>query len=1182
MTAEETASAARDQRNLKNNVGALTNEVAGLTTTINAQRTEFNQNFQTLESRLEQVENPQVMQLTGGRNTDALQNYDGDSDFDDWLSLFLRVKEAYGWSDAKTLKILPAYLRGNAADLYAELDNAQKSTLNDLTTNLRSALEPDEMARITQNKLVKRRMKPYETIVEFAAEIQRLVRSAYRKLPADVQATLMRDLFIEKVIPDIKRYLLLLDPKDFATAKRKAMQIETHNTVLEKDVEDESTERRRGDRKPKVLATQVEKDDLRSMMTEVLKELRSQGDAWKNPTDHNERWNSNQSRGSMSQYRGRNPRGFQGSPRGQYGWRGANRGYEQRPVLRNQGTPSGRIVCFKCGRYNHTAAVCPQNRGRTFGGNQPFWRSQNSINNVLPIEQAVPTTVNGCRAPYVYQLAPVPMPVQQHAMPPYQNGCGDVPNTQLHGYLEVEQTDHRVCMMNPDKTDHGRGSKEDSNEKLEQDMEGTESDPYLTSLIAEPNPEGLGLEFPDMTPEVNNAISEDQGEWLLLPRVESLEARCERILEHLKSIQQKAYSDQHPVPMTEGGHQSTPVVQQESSGEPQIEHTVDYEEDLESAMNFIRESQDDDNENQANHNQEPISEDHGGLTTKENIPPLSSIYPRLLGSSVDNVWRHPHGTPHVLQPLRPPIDTDGQLSLGGSFIPLEGNLTIKNSKIYMETDSTHDQGNQLLQQHTAESNNSSTSTLSATLPPKKWKNAIPERELPGCVINSTRLKSAESSSSLNQKSYIWDPYQEEATISDAYSSDYWVGYASWPDLSLPTPQPARSNKFKRWKSCSCLFLYIIALLMVWVAATQGESVGKLEIAPQPMLCQTNKGGTLWRLPKLPSCHLSKDYKSSKMYTETLHLYKRNIIKYESKAYHCKIIYREIQAFTYLFANRRLKKEMVIERPVGLEECKRMVKFKRCEYGLMTLNDGMWMTTNELKWDYPAGFFKCCTWVKHYISNCYLLETKVYKAHSDKSMDGLIAGIDHCDYHHGGCALKQGSALIWEPNKTEQCEFIFWRIIKGEGLGNSWLAMDHNIALTRTTKFIRSCGETLFLSKQGIAYKIKKRIRHDPLFAKTRNKRQTTTNGTGVVLTPQLSAQLQALEIVTRRNINFAFRCASASVCHNMNSMMTYMTHIMLAQPTSAVRALLNKSTLTARAGFNIIEVFPCAELSVDA
>ncbi|MCP4459647.1 MAG: hypothetical protein GY816_16720, partial [Cytophagales bacterium] len=31
-----------------------------------------------------------------------------------------------------------------------------------------------------------------------------------------------------------------------------------------------------------------------------------------------------------------------------------------------------------------------------------------------------------------------------------------------------------------------------------------------------------------------------------------------------------------------------------------------------------------------------------------------------------------------------------------------------------------------------------------------------------------------------------------------------------------------------------------------------------------------------------------------------------------------------------------------------------------------------------------------------------------------------------------------------------------------------------------------------------------------------------------------------------------------------------------------MRELLNKSTLTARAGFNIIEVFPCAELSVDA
>ncbi|MCP4486619.1 MAG: hypothetical protein GY820_04760, partial [Gammaproteobacteria bacterium] len=120
----------REQRSLRNNVTALTNELAGLTTSINNQRQEFNQNFQTLEQRLDQVESPQVMQLSGSKSTDGLQPYDGDSDFDDWLSLFQRIKEASNWTDARALKILPAYLRGNAADLYNELTDAQKATLD--------------------------------------------------------------------------------------------------------------------------------------------------------------------------------------------------------------------------------------------------------------------------------------------------------------------------------------------------------------------------------------------------------------------------------------------------------------------------------------------------------------------------------------------------------------------------------------------------------------------------------------------------------------------------------------------------------------------------------------------------------------------------------------------------------------------------------------------------------------------------------------------------------------------------------------------------------------------------------------------------------------------------------------------------------------------------------------------
>ncbi|MCP4459598.1 MAG: hypothetical protein GY816_16475, partial [Cytophagales bacterium] len=363
------------------------------------------------------------------------------------------------------------------------------------------------------------------------------------------------------------------------------------------------------------------------------------------------------------------------------------------------------------------------------------------------------------------------------------------------------------------------------------------------------------------------------------------------------------------------------------------EHTVDYEEDMELALNYVREHQSCNTVQDAEQGQRFVTESQTETNDKENLPPLSSLFPSLESSCSRDTWRCLYGTTHVLEPLLPPIDTDGQLQIRDHFVPIESNSTIINSNIYVETAMAHSQGKAELQHHDAQTN-SSTSTVSVTRLSREEgdHDYSTVNMMSGCLINSTRLKPVELVSS-NQRTYIWEPYREEVTMSNAYSSNYWQGYSSWPDLTLPTPQPSRPNKFKRWRSCPCIFLYITTLLTIWVTATRGQKMGTLEIAPQPMLCQTNKGGTLWRLPKLPPCHVNKDYKSSKMYTETMQLYKRNIIKYESKAYHCRKVYHEIQAFTYLFANRRLKKEKIIERPVGLEECKRMVKFKRCEHGL---------------------------------------------------------------------------------------------------------------------------------------------------------------------------------------------------------------------------------------------------------
>ncbi|MCP4458566.1 MAG: hypothetical protein GY816_11165, partial [Cytophagales bacterium] len=1186
----------RDQRNLRNNVTTLTDELVGLTTTINAQRNEINQNFRTLEDRLQQVEAPQMLNLTGGRSTDSLPTYDGESDFDDWLSLFNRVKEAYSWNEARALKILPAYLRGNAADLYNELTDNQKATLGDLINGMRAALEPEEMARITQSKLIKRRMQPFESVIDFASSIQRLVKSAYRRLPVDAQDTLMRNHFIERIRPEIKRFLLLMDPKDYQTAKRKAMQIESHNVEMDGD-EEVSNERKKGEKKQRILMAQDESQEMKNLLTEILNEMKQKDyRIQQSPVFQNIPRNSPNYQGYRTSSFNRR-RDFQNTPRStrmswnrprQSSW-GPNRAYG--PPLRYQGSPSGRLICYKCGRYDHTSVVCPQNRGRTLGGPQPFWRSQNAVppqinygptreTGSIPINGAV----NGLQSAVVYQYLPTTPSSEQQQGPHMPHG---------HVCLEVRPENQINVLVADGK------SKE---EKQDETKVAGNASVYTRETITDQgirkkclNPSTSANHQIKLEKEHANSLQIKQMNEQMLPSAN--QARKESNLSQ-EDAQVRCYPLDHScnyqLNRKRGNHGRRPYITWKSDTTNSKENTCHIKAQLKKSRSEMDILQD--------------------IQTKPLVPPQET-------ETLDMRCQRLLQNFSVYPPIESLVPTTGLSTYHQNEIwqqsPQYGiywnerdtqrgdhnNSRLSNEVMEAESPVHHDRithscsMGQLICQHHKDHNmrnvviSGKTYTDLENIPvnlladmenettmeeePRmgaKWSKPLQLTEDKAeqglhTIMGNTKHNSTPEIFTINDK-------EMSVSTSVAYSSNYFPGWGSWPDVSLEVPPPMRALAIKKWKSCSSLFLHAIGVMMICCLMINYIDCEKpLDIAPQPMLCQTSKPGTMWRLPILPKCHVGTRSFSAQLYEETMRLYKRNLIKYESNAYHCRIVHHEVETFTYLFVNRRLKKEKTVERNVGIEECKRMQRFKKCEHGSLNLVDGMWQTSNTLNWDYPGGFFQCCTWVKYKATNCFLLKTKVYKAHSDKTMDGLISGVSHCNYQQGGCSLQDGSALIWQPNSQEKCEYIKWKVLKGEALGNSWLTLDHNFALTKTKKIIRVCGSTVFMSVQGIAFRVQKRS------VQNRKKRQAFKNETGLVTTDQLSSQLQALEIITRRNINFAFRHASMASCHNLNSLLTYLTHLMMAEPTAAVRALLNKTTITARAGFNIIEVFPCAELN---
>ncbi len=104
------------------------------------------------------------------------------------------------------------------------------------------------------------------------------------------------------------------------------------------------------------------------------------------------------------------------------------------------------------------------------------------------------------------------------------------------------------------------------------------------------------------------------------------------------------------------------------------------------------------------------------------------------------------------------------------------------------------------------------------------------------------------------------------------------------------------------------------------------------------------------------------------------------------------------------------------------------------------------TEHQLNWEYGAAGAWCCHWKNFEVTNCFAYKVYVYKRHRSITMQSTAGNVAHCTYKDGACILKDSSALIWDVNLQEHCQYLPWKSIPGDRLGTNWIAEDHNLAL----------------------------------------------------------------------------------------------------------------------------------------
>ena len=155
--------------------------------------------------------------------------YDGNEDFDDYLSQFEIVADLNNW-DYRTKSLqLAGHLAKDACGILGELGTEQRRDYDTLVTALKRRFGATERSEMFRAKLKTRTRGNNESISELAQAIKKLTRQAYPSAESGLTDILALDQFIDALPdPDIRLRLREARPRDINEAETLAIRLETY------------------------------------------------------------------------------------------------------------------------------------------------------------------------------------------------------------------------------------------------------------------------------------------------------------------------------------------------------------------------------------------------------------------------------------------------------------------------------------------------------------------------------------------------------------------------------------------------------------------------------------------------------------------------------------------------------------------------------------------------------------------------------------------------------------------------------------------------------------------------------------------------------------------------------------------------------------------------------------------
>ncbi|KAL3110900.1 hypothetical protein niasHT_014837 [Heterodera trifolii] len=368
---------------------------------------------------------------------------------------------------------------------------------------------------------------------------------------------------------------------------------------------------------------------------------------------------------------------------------------------------------------------------------------------------------------------------------------------------------------------------------------------------------------------------------------------------------------------------------------------------------------------------------------------------------------------------------------------------------------------------------------------------------------------------------------------------------------------------------------LLPFIVFLIAIILGLNGAKAAPPSLPLICQTDIQPTIWGLPKQVQCPLPAEVAAHVPLIQTRELFVINDFEHNTQAWACRKIKKKARKFTTLSGVpvvEPIDSELL---EMSVDECKRMVEHKTCDFGILTERDGLWGTDHTLDLTPRLWLLGSFSWSYTQSEDCFAFKTQVFHHFGEETIRTPLGTTSHCRYLFGNCTLNDKSILVWTPEKQLNCRYTSIGKFKGRYVSNTWLSDDAQFGLhfkTKTPK-VNDCKKTLTVSEQGFATRI----------IVSKRKRTKRSYGSvehlGLATSPELNAKLTYLDEEWVDSLMYALRHSFKTQCDFFSAMTKMLTSTHLIDPTSLARSLFNNTKVYAvRAGSSLLKIWPCVQL----